>query len=214
MLQKKPKLRREDLSARNVSKALGQTTGFLYHHWGSFDAFLFEVSGLGWGRLVEAVARTFEEKGEAIDIVRAYIAFAAENPVLYWLMAEREMPAEVVRSTLERGAALPSFAAWMRFFELISKAEPGIAIGRARAMHAAAHGLASQLLSGRIASMPDALQRSARDIASDVEDAIADAMFTSRSRAPRSPARDPRAAPPRSRRTSSPRAKTSRKSSR
>lgn len=214
MLQKKPKLRREDLSARNVSKALGQTTGFLYHHWGSFDAFLFDVSGIGWSRLVEAVARAFEKTEAASSIVRSYVAFAAENPVLYWLMAERELPADVVRSTLERGAALPSYTAWMRFFELVSKAQPGMTIGRARAMHAAAHGLASQLLSGRIASMPDALQRDARAIAGDVEDAIADAMLTSRSSAPRSPARDPRAGSPSRPRTTSPRAKSSRRSSR
>ena len=177
LLQSKPKMRREDLSARNVAKALGQTTGFLYHHWGSFDDFLFEVSGLGWGRLVESVEKAYAKSGEASSIVRAYVAFAAKNPVLYWLIAERELPADVVKKTLTKGIALPSYTAWVRFFELVSKADPGVTLAKARAMHAAAHGLASQLLSGRISSMPDAVQRSAAAISADVEDAITAGMI-------------------------------------
>lgn len=177
LLQSKPKLRREDLSARNVAKALGQTTGFLYHHWGSFDDFLFEVSGLGWGRLVAAVEKAFEKNSDATSIVRAYVAFAAANPVLYWLLAERELPTAIVKKTLSRGAALPSYEAWVKFFGLLSRAQPGVTLAQARAMHAAAHGLASQLLSGRIASMPDAVKRSATAIAGDVEEAIAAAML-------------------------------------
>ena len=91
-------LGREDLSARSVAKALGQTTGFLYHHWGSFDAFLFEVSGLGWQRLVDALVRAYAKQEAPRDVLHAYVEFAAEHPVLYWLLAERTLAPDVTRA--------------------------------------------------------------------------------------------------------------------
>ena len=157
LLQKRAGLGREDLSARSVARALGQTTGFLYHHWGSFDAFLIEVSGLGWQRLVDALVRAYDKRAEPRDVLHAYLEFAAESPVLYWLLAERPLAPDITRATLERGAALPSFKAWQAIFALISRAEPGITLAGARAVHAAVHGVASQLLSHRLGSMPDAL---------------------------------------------------------
>jgi len=191
-----PLVLREELSARAIAKALGQTTGFLYHHWGSLDAFLFEVSGLGWQRLVESVVRAYDVDRDARAIVHSYIDFAADNPVLYWLLAERPLSMSIVRSTLKRGATLPSFKAFVTYFELLSRAEPGVTLTRARAMHAAAHGIASQLLSNRLGSTPDALEKGERALAREMSDSIAEAFFTSvsKSRALRSPARDPKAA--------------------
>ena len=213
LLQRRAELGREDLSARSVAKALGQTTGFLYHHWGSFDAFLFEVSGLGWQRLVDALVRAYERRAAPRDVLHAYVEFAAEHPVLYWLLAERPLAPDITRATLEGGAALPSFKAWQALFALISRAEPGITLAGARAVHAAAHGVASQLLSHRIGSMPDALTAGERAIARDITDAIADRYFTARSPSPRSPARDPKAGSLPRRRTTR-RASSSRSTSR
>jgi AcrR family transcriptional regulator len=213
LLQKGAVLGREDLSARTVAKALGQTTGFLYHHWGSFDAFLFEVTGVGWQRLVDALVHAYEKRAAPRDVLHAYVDFAAEHPVLYWLLAERPLAPDVMRATLEGGAALPSYRAWQAIFTLMSRAEPGITIAGARAMHAALHGVASQLLSHRLGSMPDALTAGERAIARDITDAIADRYFTARSPARRSPDRDPKADSPPRRRTTR-RASSSRSASR
>ncbi len=177
LLERRTALSRDELSARFVAKALGQTTGFLYHHWGSFDAFLLEVSGIGWQRLVAAVVAAYERDPTPLSIPRAYVAFAAAHPVLYWLCAERPLPAAPVREALETGRALPSFAAWTAFAELLERAAPGTTLAQARALHAAAHGLASQLLSGRLASMPDAVGRGQEAIVDDVCRAIASAHF-------------------------------------
>jgi AcrR family transcriptional regulator len=213
LLEKRAVLGREDLSARSVAKALGQTTGFLYHHWGSFDAFLFEVSGLGWQRLVDGLLRAWQKHEEARDVLHAYVEFAAEHPVLYWLLAERPLAPDITRATLEGGTALPSFKAWQAVLALISRAEPTITLAGARAVHAAVHGVASQLLSHRLGSMPDALTAGERAIARDITDAIADRYFTPRPPSRRSPARGPKAdSPPRPRTTR--RASSSRSASR
>ncbi len=208
LLQKKGRVRalREELSARVVAKALGQTTGFLYHHWGSFDGFLFEVSGIGWKRLVDTVVEAYERsEGDPRSIVFAYIDFAAENPVLYWLLAERPLSADVVQSTLASGE-LPSFAAFLDYFKLVKSVEPTTTIASARAMHAAAHGLASQLLSGRLGSTPDTVGRDEREVAREAAQVIADVFFptASKARGQRSPAHDPKAAPPSRQRTTRP----------
>jgi AcrR family transcriptional regulator len=213
LFQKSAVLGREDLSARSVAKALGQTTGFLYHHWGSFDGFLFEVSGLGWQRLVDALVRAYEKRAAPRDVLHAYVAFAAEHRVLYWLLAERPLAPDITRATLEGGATLPSFKAWQAILALLSRAEPGITLAGARAVHAAVHGVASQLLSHRLGSMPDALTAGERAIARDIVDAIADRYFTARSPARRSPARDPKVDSPPRRRTTR-RASSSRSPSR
>jgi AcrR family transcriptional regulator len=216
---------RDDLSARTIAKALGQTTGFLYHHWGSLDGFLFEVSGIGWKRLVDSLVRGYESTKDPRQIIHAYIDFAAEYPVLYWLLAERPLSMDVVRATLEQGKALPSYDAFVTYFQLMAQAVPGVTLGRVRAMHAAAHGLASQLLSDRLASMPDALEKDDRAIARDIIEDIAEVFFTLPPRAkaaaattssatPRqTPARDRKAASPRRRQSSDRRSKTSPKAS-
>src|SRR5687767_8692496 len=44
------RLTEADLSARGVAEHLGLTTSVFYHHYGSFELFLYavSVSGLGW----------------------------------------------------------------------------------------------------------------------------------------------------------------------
>lgn len=197
LLQKKRSLDRDELSARWVAKALGQTTGVIYHHWGSFDGFLLEVSGIGWERLVSFVLDAYRKTPSPRTIARSYIDFALANPVLYWLLAERPLPRDVVRAKLDSGNALPSFAAFGRFLMLLSEVDSTLTIADARALHAAAHGLASQMLSGRLLSTPDVKDRDVREVAYEAADAIADRMLRGTSPgAPRSPAHDPTAAPP------------------
>lgn len=197
LLQKKRSLDREELSARWVAKALGQTTGVIYHHWGSFDGFLLEVSGIGWERLVTFVLDAYEKTPSPRTIARSYVDFALAYPVLYWLLAERPLPRDVVSAKLDAGEALPSFAAFGRFLALISDVDPTLTIADARALHAAAHGLVSQMLSGRLLSTPDVKDRDVREVAYEVADAIAGRMLKASSpRSPRSPARDPKEAPP------------------
>lgn len=177
LLQKRRTLDRDELSARWVAKALGQTTGVIYHHWGSFDGFLLEVSGIGWERLVEFVVDAFRKSPVPRTIARSYVDFALAYPVLYWLLAERSLPRDVVREKLDAGTALPSFPAFTKFLALVSDVDPSLTLADARALHAAAHGLASQVLSGRLLSTPDVKDRDAREVAYEVADAIADRML-------------------------------------
>ncbi len=176
LLEARCSLEREELSARFVARELGQTTGFLYHHWGSFDDFLLEVSGIGWQRLVAHVVRAWEADPRPVVVVRSYVAYAMDHPVLYWLCAERPLPEAAVTRALERGS-LPSYEAWRTFAALLERASPGTTLPRARALHAAAHGLASQVLSGRLASMPDA-RRGVAPLVDDACAAIAGAFFS------------------------------------
>jgi AcrR family transcriptional regulator len=200
LLQKKRSLDRDELSARWVAKALGQTTGVIYHHWGSFDGFLLEVSGIGWERLVTFVVDAYRKHPAAQTIARSYVDFALAYPVLYWLLAERPLPRDVVRSKLDSGSGLPSFAAFGRFLVLLSEVDPTLNVADARALHAAAHGLASQMLSGRLLSTPDVKDRDIREVAYEVADAIAGRMLKGTSpESPRSLDRDPKEAAPASR---------------
>jgi AcrR family transcriptional regulator len=194
LLQARASLERSELSARWVARELGQTTGFLYHHWGSFDAFLLEVSGLGWRRLVAALIRAFEKKKTLVALIDAYVDFALAHPVLYWLLAERPLPGDVVKERLAKGVPLPSFAGFEELIALLSRAMPELTIVRARALHAAAHGLVSQVLSHRLASMPDTFQRPEREVAREIAADIATAFSSPRTS--RSPARGPKAASP------------------
>lgn len=206
-------LDRSELSARWVAKKLGQTTGFLYHHWGSFDAFLLDVSGLGWKRLVASLARAYERKPTLAVLLESYIDFASSKPVLYWLMAERALSPELLREQLGNGRALPSFEGLKEMIILLARALPGVTLPQARALHAAIHGLASQMLSNRLGSMPDTFGHSERKIAGEIAIEIGRlfaAPDATEPRASRSPAGDPTAASPPRRRTKTRRSSSSR----
>ncbi len=208
LLEERASLERSELSARWVARELGQTTGFLYHHWGSFDAFLLEVSGLGWRRLVASLVRAYEKKKSLVAIVDAYVDFALAKPVLYWLLAERALSKDLLAERLGKGSALPSFAGFEEMMGLLGRALPGMTVTRARALHAAAHGLASQLLSHRLGSMPDTFGQSEREVAREIAAEIARTF--SPPRTSRSPARDRTAASPMHPRTNSRRRSSSR----
>ena len=176
LLERHTSLERSELSARWVARELGQTTGFLYHHWGSFDAFLLEVSGIGWQRLVASLVRAYDKKKTLVALVEAYLDFALAKPVLYWLLAERALSKDLLRERLGEGSPLPSFAGFEELMTLLGRALPGVTVTQARALHAAAHGLASQLLSHRLGSMPDTFGRPERVVAREVAAEIAHAF--------------------------------------
>ncbi len=176
LLERHASLERSELSARWVARELGQTTGFLYHHWGSFDAFLLEVSGIGWQRLVASLVRAYDKKKTLTALVEAYLDFALAKPVLYWLLAERALSNDLLRERLGEGSPLPSFAGFEELMTLLGRALPGVTVTQARALHAAAHGLASQLLSHRLGSMPDTFGRAERVVAREVAAEIAHAF--------------------------------------
>ncbi|NOU29629.1 MAG: WHG domain-containing protein, partial [Polyangiaceae bacterium] len=157
---------------------MGQTTGFIYHHWGALDPFLLEVSGLGWKALVAEVAAAAASKGTGAAIAAAYLEFAVSHPTLYWLMAERRMNDELVRSTFARGAALPSYGAWVSFLEIARRTDPTITPARARLVHAAAHGFASQLLSGRLTSTPETAAIPPRELCARITADLGELFFT------------------------------------
>ena len=59
-----------DLSARKLCRLLGKTTGALYHHFGSLDGLLFEVSQRACASLKDRLESVYAERGdlaEALD---------------------------------------------------------------------------------------------------------------------------------------------------
>ena len=77
-------LQPEDLTARRIGALLGKTTSVLYHHWGSLDVFLYDVSHAGHLQL----ARTLEGLAPC-EMAEAYVRFAVARPGLYELMFHR-----------------------------------------------------------------------------------------------------------------------------
>ncbi len=208
LLEARSTLDRSELSARWVAKELGQTTGFIYHHWGSFDGFLLEVSGVGWSRLGAKLAATYERSPTLAALVEAYVDFAWERPVLYWLLAERPMATELLRERLQGGGALPSFEGFQGVLALVRRIMPGVSATHARALHAAVHGLASQMLSNRLGSLPDSFGRPERKIAGEIGREIARVFSLPESS--RSRAGGPKAGSPKRPRTKTRRSSSSR----
>lgn len=160
---------RDDITARKVSYLLGQTTGYLYHHFHSFDGFIVEVTGLGWSSLVTDLEEALAKHGRGAALVNAYIEFALVHPTLYWLMAERPLNPELVRErSRDDGKGLPSYAAWLAFLALVGKIEPKVDPDQLRMKLACMHGICSQALSGRLNALPGAVESTedgARDLA-------------------------------------------------
>lgn len=136
----------DTLGARRVADLLGRTTGLLYHHWGSLDGFLLEVSQLGWTRLADALMEHALAPVEAL--ADAYLRFAFAHPALYHLMAERRLdwPRLRAEGRLTAGSGLDLWDALTSRLELAGSDAPA---EDARLLYASLHGLASLALSGR-----------------------------------------------------------------
>jgi AcrR family transcriptional regulator len=152
-------LERDEISARNVAERIGQTTGFLYHHWGSLDAFLEEIASGGWGLLLDAVRLPFTRATASLaSVCVAYVDFALTHPTLYWTMALRPLPALDAPRNL--GAA-----DFCRFLEQMDSKCSSI---RASAIHASLHGLATHALSGRLGGGSTTLSQVGQKLALDL----------------------------------------------
>lgn len=149
-------LTRDTITARRVAELLGQTTGFIYHHWGSFDGLLLATTARGWERLVAATSAAYEERSDPFDLPVGFLKFTIDFPEIYWLLAERPIGKEVVRAYQKEHGHLPAYTAWKAYMALLGKAAPHATRTDARLLHASIHGLASQLQMGQISpTAPD-----------------------------------------------------------
>ncbi|CAN5565240.1 hypothetical protein BH09MYX1_BH09MYX1_21370 [soil metagenome] len=158
-------LTRETLTARRVAEMLGQTTGFIYHHWGSFDGFMLACSARGWERLVVSVAAAYDEKSDPHMIPVGLLRFTIDYPEIYWVLSERPLDKEAHRQYLKEKGHLPAYTAWKAYMALLGRATPHVTKTDARLLHAAIHGLALQLQMGQIAPI-------APDRATEIETAL------------------------------------------
>jgi len=138
-------LTESDLTARRIGARLGKTTSVLYHHWGSLDRFLFDVSQDGYLLLTEVLLAA----GPALpDIAEAFIAFGLDRPVLYRLMFERPWPWDDLRAAGAFEGA-PGLALWGRVVDRLAAAGSTGPRRDGLLLHAALHGLVSLANSGR-----------------------------------------------------------------
>jgi AcrR family transcriptional regulator len=156
-------LERDAISARSVAERIGQTTGFLYHHWGSLDAFLEEIASGGWGLLLDAVRLPFTRATASLtSVCVAYVDFALTHPTLYWTMALRPLPA------LDALGNAPRNLGAVDFCRLLERIDSECFSIRASAIHASLHGLATHALSGRLGGESATLGQVGQKLAIDL----------------------------------------------
>jgi AcrR family transcriptional regulator len=132
-----------DLTARKVAAMLGKTTSLLYHHWGSFDVFLYDVAQSGFVQLASRLAcRPLPEMAEI------YVRFAVDHPLLYELMFHRAWDWAALRARREPRQSA-GFRMWQALVEALAARGSTDPEADARLMYAGLHGIASLALSGR-----------------------------------------------------------------
>jgi len=99
----------EGLSLRQLAGGLGVTAAAVYRHFDSREDLLFEVARCGFERLRQRFAAAFdravppsnadEARQRLIDLARAYLQFADDEPALWRLMFGAQ--AETYRSTAD-----------------------------------------------------------------------------------------------------------------
>jgi AcrR family transcriptional regulator len=139
----------QSLSARGVADFLGLTTSVFYHHYGSFELFLYavSVSGLAW--LADELAPLRRSRSPLLRITEYYIELALARPLLFDLMVQRPFPwAEIrARDLLDQNEGL---RAWNLLVDAIRAEGSREPIEDARLFHATMHGLATLTRSGRM----------------------------------------------------------------
>jgi AcrR family transcriptional regulator len=164
-----------DLTARRLCRFLGKTTGALYHHYGSLDGLLFEVSQRGYATLRQELERVFARQGDLGDVAEAFVDFGLDHPELYPLMFERRFDWAALRSrgaferTVESANLLDAVACVLEEAGSTDVAMDG------RLLFAGLHGLVSLAASGR--ANVRALDRSDRDVARDAARALAERIL-------------------------------------
>lgn len=160
---KSRKLGGADLTTRRVCAFLGETTGALYHHYGSLDGFLFVVSQRGYVDLAAQLDKAFSRAEDVADIAESFVRFGLDHPELYPIMFERHFDWAALR---ERGAfdrPLPSAALLVAVTGALARAGSVDVAVDGRLLFAGLHGLVSLAASGR--ANVGALSVSDRDIA-------------------------------------------------
>ena len=149
-------------STRAICLAAGVTAPTLYHHFKTKDRLFEAVVADGFRRFMEGKAQATARE-DALENLRGgfdqYVAFAVSNPSLYAVIFDRTNA-----ERLPKGAE----QAYGMLTHLLSKAEEGrgLRVGTelaAQAVWAAAHGVASLLISRPAFGWDDALVATARE---------------------------------------------------
>jgi AcrR family transcriptional regulator len=138
-----------DLSARSVAGFLGLTTSVFYHHYGSFELFLYAVSVAGLSLMADELEPCMRSRSPLLRIAEYYVELALSRPVLFDLMMQRPFPwAEIrARDVLDTNEGL---RAWNLLVMAVRNAGSRDPIEDARLFHATMHGLATLTRSGRM----------------------------------------------------------------
>lgn len=140
----------EDLSARRIAAFLGKTTGVVYHHFGSVDRLLFEVSQLGYAALRARLEAVFARSRGLADVAEAFVEFGLEHPELYPLMFERRYDWAALRAAGVFERPTPSGELLAAMVCLLEEAGAKDPLADGRLLFAGLHGLVSLAASGRV----------------------------------------------------------------
>lgn len=149
-------------STRAICEAAGITAPTLYHHFGTKDALFEAVVAEGFGRYLEGKRGSIAGDDPVENLRRGfdqYVAFAVSNPSLYAVIFDRTNAERLPKGAEE---------AYGMLAHLLSEAEEGrgLRVGTelaAQAVWAAAHGVASLLISRPGFGWDDALVATARE---------------------------------------------------
>ena len=156
------KLGRDNLSARNVARFLGLTTSVFYHHYGSFELFLYKVSITGLSVFADHLEPCVRARSPLLRVAEVYIEYALTQPVLFDLMMTREHPwAEIrARGLLDVTEGLRAWNLLIAAMRIEGSKNP---LEDARVFHSSIHGMATLTRAGRMNI--DDLEHTDREVA-------------------------------------------------
>ncbi len=169
------KLTSSALTTRGIGQLLGKTTGALYHHFGSLDGFLHQVSQAGFAQLSRVSASCLAKGGSIADLAEAFVRFGLEHRELYNLMFERQYDWQALRESGALNVDMPGLGLWKNLVLALDARGSATPEVDARLLYAALHGLVSLAATGRanVARIEISDQRMACDLARQLADRIA-----------------------------------------
>lgn len=153
----------DQLTARHLGGLVGRTTGHLYHHFGSLDGLLFQVSQAGFQQLAARVLGAFQKTLSFEDMAVAFVSFGLAQPTLYALMFEYRFDWAQLRQREQLPAVMPAkvlFDSFQSFLRQQGVDDPAEAL---RLVIGGLHGQVSLALSGR--ANIGAMERTDSDVA-------------------------------------------------
>ena len=138
-----------ELSARRLGRRLGVTTSAFYHHFGSFERFLYQVSISGLALMADEMEPLARGPSPLLRIADYYVGFALERPVLFHLMLQYGFSWDQLRNddAIDEEEGL---RAWKLLVETMRRIGSRAPIEDARLFHAALHGIATLTQAGRM----------------------------------------------------------------